>query len=85
MQPRPGLRMLFPRQRIPMRGARPVFPSRHTASPGRPSMQDRPIERRVDDLVVGHSCPLFLNTLTLSQPDVHVTFDRSRVLNGSAR
>ena len=35
------------------------------ACSGRNPVKDRPIERRIDDVVVGHVCPLFLNTPNL--------------------
>lgn len=84
MQPDGGLPGLVISPRGPVRAACLVLARRHPAGPGRYAMQDRPVERRVDDLVVGHE-PLLFNTPNLSQTDVHVTFDREPILNGTAQ
>lgn len=50
----------------PVRASRPVFACSHPTGPGRHSVQDRSVERRVDDLVVGH-VPLLFNTPNLNR------------------
>ena len=49
----------------PFPGVGAVHVGRSHAGPRRHPVKDRPIERRVDDVVVGHVCPLFLNTPNL--------------------
>ena len=56
--------------RVPVRVTRLVFTRRHPAGPGRNAVQDRPVERRVDDLVVGHE-PLPFNIPNLNARPVY--------------
>ena len=64
MQPQLGLPGLVISQRVPVRAASLVLLARGSAGSGRNAVQDRPVERRVDDLVVGHE-PLLFNTPNL--------------------
>lgn len=41
------------------------------ACPSRHPVKDRPIDRLIDDVVVGHVCPLFLNTPNLNARPVN--------------
>lgn len=70
MQPRPGFRPLVFGQGQPVRRAPRVLPGRRPASTGCHAMQDRPVERRVDDFVVRHD-PLLFNTPNLTVGDRH--------------
>lgn len=56
------------------------------AGPGRDPMQDRPVQRLVDDLVFGgHGVPpLVFNADLLADQLRRVAFDRNLVLNGKA-
>ena len=57
-------------QRVPVRAASLVLARGHSAGSGRNAVQDRPVERRVDDLVVGHE-PLLFNIPNLSARPVY--------------
>ncbi len=82
MQPHHGFPSLVFGQRQPVVLPRPVFPSRHPAGPGRPAVENGPVQVHVDDLVVGHGVvPLVFNTPNLSQRTRHVAFDRHPILN----
>lgn len=54
----------------PVRLALNVFPGRHPAGTGSDAVQDRPVERRVDDFVVGHE-PLPFNIPNLNARPVY--------------
>lgn len=43
----------------PFAGAGAIDVGSPSAGSGRDAVQDRPVERGIDDLVVGHVCPLF--------------------------
>lgn len=52
------------------------FARRHTAGAGGHSMQDGAVQRLVDDFVVVGHVPPSLNTTSLSQSTVRVTFEQ---------
>lgn len=54
----------------PVPGSIRIGRSRPTAGSGCGAVKDRPIERRIDDVVVGHACPL-LNTPNLNAAPVN--------------
>ena len=70
MKPQLGFPGLVVSQRVPVRATNVVLSTRGSAGSGRNAMQDRPIERRVDDLVVGHE-PLLFNIPNLSARPVY--------------
>ena len=57
-------------QRVPVRATGLVLSRRHPTGSSRNAVQDRPVERRVDDLVVGHE-PLLFNIPNLSARPVY--------------
>ncbi len=80
MQPLLCLPALLVRERAPVSAPVAIFARRHSAGSSRYAMQDRPIERRVDDFVVRHD-PLLFNTVTLADRARNVAFDRCGILN----
>lgn len=81
MQSRSRLRPLICSQPCPVGAAR--LSRRHGAGSSSHAMQDRPIERLINNLMVGHPGPL-LNTTNLTDRVREVAFDRIAVLNGNA-
>lgn len=67
----------------PLRCAVVVDARRCSAGPSRHAVQDRSVERRVDDVAVGHVRPLF-NTPNIAEAGRNVSFDRQQILNGKA-
>lgn len=70
MQPLDTLPALVGLMGAPVRCPAAVLPGRNPASPGGHRMQDRAVQRRVDDVVVGHE-PLLLNIPNLIARPAH--------------
>lgn len=67
----------------PARVAR--FTGRHLASPSSHRVKDRSVQRRINNLVVGHFRPFLPeHHPNLADPLRKVAFDRQLVLNGKA-
>ena len=80
MQSRRSLPARLVCKRAPVSASVTVFARRYPAGASRYAMQDRPVERCVDDFVVRHD-PLLFNTPTLADRARHVAFDRRGLLN----
>lgn len=64
MQQRPGLSTLFASQNHP--AVLPGFAGSEGASAGRRGVQDRSVQQRINNLVVGHAALPLFNTLNLT-------------------
>lgn len=82
MQQHRGLSALFASQNRP--AVLTGFPGGDGASTGRRGVQDRSVQQRINNLVVGHAALPLFNTPNLTAQLREVAFDRSAVLNGNA-
>lgn len=67
----------------PFSGSGAVGSGCGSAGSSRNAVKDRSVERRIDDVVVGHVCPL-LNEPNVAQTAREVAFDRHLILNEQA-
>lgn len=78
-----GFRALFSSETKPLGVA--GFSGGHPAGPGRHAVKDRSVERRINNLMVGHFRPrLSEHHANFADPLRKVAFDRMLVLNGKA-
>lgn len=80
MQQHRGLSALFASQNGP--AILTGFAGSDGASTGRRGVQDRSIQQRINNLVVGHAALPHFNAPNLTAQLREVAFDRSAVLNG---
>jgi len=80
MQQRPSLSPLIISHPCPVGASR--LARRYGARPGRHGVQDRSVQQRINNLVVGHAALPHFNAPNLTAQLREVAFDRSAVLNG---